>query len=201
MKTYIHLGMFWGFSMGFAAVASDIARSDFGLGVWICSFIWLVAFALLCAPFLRIAAVATILCFALPWWGAFPAAFGVCSMRWFLLSVTDPERKAHLSANMTRPVLTDLFLSQISNNQTLIKRVRSLVLEGKAALVEEQDCKDLMLIWALGEKERASGITSLTDDFYQEFRRLSLLIEACGVDLKQFRVAISRDEEQTIALL
>lgn len=85
------------------------------------------------------------------------------------------------------------FLHQLQNMAETRKRVTSLIINGKTADLQKSDLDSLMRLWIKGVEAKKSGDTSpqffLGLGFADEFKNLSTILTAAGIDLDRFATA------------
>jgi hypothetical protein len=86
----------------------------------------------------------------------------------------------------------DVFLNELKDKKELLAKVTNLILNGKAVDIEKKDLNPLMRLWIKGaEAERSGDLFSLTmgPSFFDEFKSLSRILTAAGINLEQFATA------------
>lgn len=105
----------------------------------------------------------------------------------------DDGSSMHINVSRIQVSAGDSFLCQLQNMAELRKRVTNLIVTGKAADLEKSDLEPLMRLWIKGlEAEKSSDTSSqfiLGPRFSDEFKSLSTILTASGIDLNQFSTA------------
>ncbi len=82
------LSLFYlGFAVSFAVAVREVAAAHYDLDPWAVAVIFIAAHGVSLVPFLRGAVVLWLCWMLFPWYGAIPAALGVCVVRALLSAV------------------------------------------------------------------------------------------------------------------
>lgn len=111
------------------------------------------------------------------------------------------ENGSYTHINVSRIPMSagDFFLAQLQKMAETRRRVTNLIVEGKAADLQKSDLEPLMRLWIKGVEAQKFGDTStqyfLGRGFAEEFKNLSTILIAAGIDLDRFATAAFSPEQ------
>jgi len=105
----------------------------------------------------------------------------------------------HINVSRIPMSAGDSFLAQLQKMAETRRKVTNLIVEGKTADLQKSDLEPLMRLWIKGVEAQKSGNTStqffLGRGFTEEFKNLSTILTAAGIDLDRFATAAFSPEQ------